>query len=653
MKLFIISFIFWSVLITFPYLLLALFLHFGNKQKVTKKHQKEIVYKFFRITSFALPALLYFYWQNELVKGLFYPLLFSEIPKGFLSVTITIVGGIFLIISTFVGNSIPNYIATRKIERFKPPFVRFCLFKLFFLMGIVSLNITFELVYLLIPILVKYGAISPLFVAPLTLLFAILIYLLFHQYFPGILSKVFGYSKVENPQLIKLFAQLSIRTGVKLKSLRILKGQSLRVANGWAYGLFSHHVCLTDILVARLTLDELEAVLAHELGHVKQRHIWLNLIAIGSAIIFVSIISAFLGLFFPDNSIVFILYEIFSILLIFTILISVAKLNEYRADRFSADVTSNPQALISALKKLTGGKRKVKKRFLRFFSLIGELVMIHPSFERREKALSKRGAQVAFLPKQLQKRLNNHLLLQKPIIIAYSGGCDSAYLAKIASQHSASKTVAITCKTPYMASDDMLKAKKFAQENGINHIVLDVGFLELLKENPEMRCYHCKQYLMKKIQKKAKEMNYSQVVDGSNLDDYKKYRPGRKALVELGIRSPLAEVGFCKKEVRHCSMQLGLSSALLPSNSCLLTRFPHNYLVTKESLRMVEKAEMQIKELGYKIVRVRVADEFSVSIEVEPEKAQLMSSKQSEKIVRVIKSVGFNNVSISKNGYVL
>jgi len=643
----------WLVLLAFPYLLVEIARNRIKKRKSSLKRGKEGLGRFFRIYSFALPIFLYTYWSNSPLKVWFFSLIGVDYTATWISFLVLIIGGLFLIISTLIAVVLPKYMGEVKISSFRPPFVRFTLLNSFFLLGVVFLNIVFDLIQNIVPLLANLGFLAPVLVMPITILLSVTLYLLFQQYFPGVLSYVFGFSPLKDPKMLEMFNNLSIRSGVKLKSLRILNGSSMRVANGWAYGLFSHNVCLTDSLLSRLTMDEVEAVLAHELGHVKQRHIWLNLSVISLTLLIFAFIEVGFTFILPDDAFFFTFLDGFSLVFFFGVIIAIGKLNEYRADRFSADVTGNPEALISALKKLTGGKRKKKG-----LSFLTDFLMIHPSFAKRRGALRKRGGDTPFIPSRLEKRLKRFPLFKKPFMVALSGGVDSCYLAEVASTVGGENFSSATVVTPYMFSDEIAFATRFAEENGFNHTLVEVGFPEILRNNPKLRCYHCKLHLMREVQAKGDELGFGQVMDGSNFDDFHQHRPGRDALRALGVVSPLAECGFSKKEIRYCSGERGLSCANNLANSCLLTRFPYDFEIVESELRLVESAERELGRLKLGVVRVRVLSrsaEFGgivVDVELEPKKLARLSDKRKIKILEVVRKSGIENISISSVGYI-
>lgn len=205
----------------------------------------------------------------------------------------------------------------------------------------------------------------------------------------------------------------------------------------------------------------------------------------------------------------------------------------------------------------------------------------------------------------LLKILNDYLIKHKKVAVAFSGGVDSALLATLANKTLGHNAYIYTIVTPYISTSETRDAINFAKEHNFNHSLIHIETPSSIKHNPKDRCYSCKQILFTELNNRAKEQNISAIVEGSNADDRKDYRPGMKALQELKIASPFLELGITKKQIRELSHYLKLTTHDTPSNPCLLTRLPYDCEVTGEVIEQVDKAELFLKEQGFTEVRVR------------------------------------------------
>ncbi len=197
------------------------------------------------------------------------------------------------------------------------------------------------------------------------------------------------------------------------------------------------------------------------------------------------------------------------------------------------------------------------------------------------------------------------------------------------------------------------RALEFAGLHGIGVIEVNSDCMENAEfiSNPSNRCYHCKKLLMGKLKEVAIEKGMEQIADGSNVDDLSDYRPGLEALKELGISSPLAEVGLSKQEIRELSKELGLETFAKPSMACLASRFPYGQRITEELLCMVEKGEEHLESLGFSQYRVRLLDK-SARIEVlGQEIPRLLEAGMRESIIARFKELGFVFISLDLEGY--
>jgi uncharacterized protein len=240
------------------------------------------------------------------------------------------------------------------------------------------------------------------------------------------------------------------------------------------------------------------------------------------------------------------------------------------------------------------------------------------------------------------------------VVVAFSGGVDSTFLLKVAKDTLGDRNVlAVTALSPLYPGRELTGARKVAQEMGVKHLLIESDELKIegFSENPPNRCYFCKKKLFEELLAVAQKEGTSSIVEGSTLDDEKDHRPGRKAIQELGIRSPLREAMFTKGEVREISRVLGLPTWDKPSFACLASRFPYGEEITLEALRMVDEAEAFLFNLGFKQVRVRHYQNLA-RIEVYPEEmSRFMNGSLREKVVTRLKEIGYRYVTIDLQGF--
>ena len=240
------------------------------------------------------------------------------------------------------------------------------------------------------------------------------------------------------------------------------------------------------------------------------------------------------------------------------------------------------------------------------------------------------------------------------VLVALSGGVDSALVAYAAYARLGKSAIAVTADYKTLAQEELEYAKKISSEIGIKHIVIEYNELdnESFVKNDNNRCFYCRSELSEHLLEIAKEFGSDMIVDGTNIDDLGDYRPGVLALRENGIRSPLAETGFSKKMVRETAKSVGLSVYDKPSNSCLASRIPWGQSVTAERLVRIELGEKIVKQLlGAKQVRVRDMDGVA-KIEVGVDELYLLESGTLlQKIKDQLKLISFEDVSIDPEGY--
>ena len=238
-------------------------------------------------------------------------------------------------------------------------------------------------------------------------------------------------------------------------------------------------------------------------------------------------------------------------------------------------------------------------------------------------------------------------------LIAYSGGIDSTLVAKVAVDVLGDRALAVTANSPSLMPEDFEDAKAQAAQMGIAHKVVETREMEneQYTANPANRCYFCKSELHDTLKPLAVEMGYPYVVDGVNADDLLDYRPGIVAAKERGVRSPLAEVGISKLEVRELAKYLGLPWWDKPSQPCLSSRFPYGELITTEKLHRVGRAERYMRDLGYRNLRVR-SDGETARIELMPEEIQDFVVKVDlSSLVKAFQGFGFTYVTLDLEGY--
>lgn len=239
----------------------------------------------------------------------------------------------------------------------------------------------------------------------------------------------------------------------------------------------------------------------------------------------------------------------------------------------------------------------------------------------------------------------------KKVAIAYSGGVDSTFLVKAAKVALGDNVIAITINSPYIPDWEIVEAKEIAEEIGVTHVIIDMPMDDSIVNNPNDRCYLCKTLLFSKMVSYAKEHGFNTVMDGTNLDDTKDFRPGLRALKELNVVSPLLECKLTKDDIRKYSKDLGLPTHNKPAYACLMTRIPHNTNVTDEMLRRIEKAEVFIHSLGIKQLRVRTHGDIA-RIEVAKDSRDLLfDMNKMDAIVEALKEYGYKFVTMDMAGY--
>jgi pyridinium-3,5-biscarboxylic acid mononucleotide sulfurtransferase len=238
--------------------------------------------------------------------------------------------------------------------------------------------------------------------------------------------------------------------------------------------------------------------------------------------------------------------------------------------------------------------------------------------------------------------------------VAFSGGLDSTVLAKAAQLALGDRAVAVTGQSASLAASELDEAKDLARQIGIRHEVIRTEELDIpaYQANKADRCYHCKTELFVKVEQLARRLNVAVVADGSNRDDHGEYRPGLTAARERKVRSPLAECGLTKPEIRQLAEFWGLPTWNKPAAPCLSSRIAYGEQVTPERLAMIDRAERFLRERGFQPLRVRYHKGDVARIEVSIEQLPKFTDPQfRHDAVDYLKSLGFKYVSLDLEGF--
>ena len=249
--------------------------------------------------------------------------------------------------------------------------------------------------------------------------------------------------------------------------------------------------------------------------------------------------------------------------------------------------------------------------------------------------------------------LENWFADKNKVMIALSGGVDSALVAYAAYQKLGDCAIAVTADYKTLSEEELQTAKKICSEIGIRQLFLDYNELENeeFTKNDSTRCFHCRLELGDHLLKLAKDHHVDVIVDGTNLDDLGDFRPGIDALRQNGIRSPLVETNLSKSQIRQIAKSIGLSVHDKPSNSCLASRIPWGQRVTAEKLTRIEFGETVVKQLT-NVKQIRVRDlNGSAKIEVEKNDISEFTSIVLDEITEKLKMIGFTSVEIDQEGY--
>ena len=255
-------------------------------------------------------------------------------------------------------------------------------------------------------------------------------------------------------------------------------------------------------------------------------------------------------------------------------------------------------------------------------------------------------------PALKERALCDALASLDSVIVAYSGGVDSAYLAYIASRTLGDRSLAVTADSPSYPERHRSLAIRIAKDFGLRHEIIKTSELQNpeYRANPANRCYFCKHELYTHLSRLAAG-RHAIVVDGNNADDRGDYRPGRQAAREFGVRSPLDEVNLTKDEIRELSHRAGLPTWDEPASACLSSRIPYHSEVTDEKLRTIERAEQAVRALGFRVFRVRHHDDLARVEIARDEMPRALDPETAAAMVRELKAAGYRYVTLDLQGY--
>jgi uncharacterized protein len=239
------------------------------------------------------------------------------------------------------------------------------------------------------------------------------------------------------------------------------------------------------------------------------------------------------------------------------------------------------------------------------------------------------------------------------VVVAYSGGVDSAYLAVAAHRALGALSLAVTADSESLSSEQRELACEVARRFGFPHRLILTRELDnpLYARNDQDRCYHCKSELFRHLAPLALAEGFAHLVYGLIVDDLSDFRPGHRAAAEAGVRAPLAEAGLTKEDVRALSRELGLPTADLPASPCLSSRLPYGTPVTLEALRRVERAEAAVRALGFRELRVRHLGEAARVEIAREEMGRLDDASLRAAVEQAVRSAGYAQATVDPEGY--
>jgi len=254
---------------------------------------------------------------------------------------------------------------------------------------------------------------------------------------------------------------------------------------------------------------------------------------------------------------------------------------------------------------------------------------------------------------QKEEQLAQILRQLQSVVVGFSGGVDSAYLAYMANRVLGKNALCVTAISPSYPEFQKKETARFVEQFGLNHLEIESEELDnpAYRENAPNRCYFCKSELFTKLEALAVAKNYHAVIDGTNHDDLGDYRPGRSAAKEHQVRSPLLEAQMTKLNIRELSRKAGLPTWDKPALPCLSSRFPYGTSISAEKLSIVDKGESVLRDFGFRIFRVRFHEEL-VRLEFSPEELpKALNVTMAAILVTRFKALGFKYVTIDLEGY--